>query len=250
MQAICDARRRFLDVEIQNPGATSDYLAFALSNLHKKLEGTNHVDESLPFLRPGLALYGDNAYVNTAYMVTPFKAAVGKAKDAFNFYLSQLRITIECAFGMLVHRWGILRRAMPLNISLTKTVALVIALCKLHNFCIDENETILQPVADDTIEIALNGGIDLRAFNQQNNDSTQNSRSDGVVDTPEIYTPETEQVNDLLNGGENMDDVSSKHRRQLYRGAEASKTPFPFQVMLQYVEEQGYERLLGGRRLR
>ena len=57
-------------------------------------------------------------------------------------------------------------------------------------------------------------------------------------------------MNDLLDGGEHMDDVSSKHRRQLYRGAEASKTPFPFQVMLQYVEEQGYERPLGGRRVR
>ena len=36
MQAVCDARRRFLDVEIGHPGAT-----FALSGLHTKLEGTN-----------------------------------------------------------------------------------------------------------------------------------------------------------------------------------------------------------------
>jgi hypothetical protein len=29
-------------------------------------------------------------------------------KDDYNYYQSQLRMTIECAFGMLVHRWSIL----------------------------------------------------------------------------------------------------------------------------------------------
>ena len=53
-----------------------------------------------------------------------------------NFYQSQLRITIERAFGVLVHRWSILRG--PLNIPLFKVVPLVQSLCKLHNYCIDE----------------------------------------------------------------------------------------------------------------
>ena len=128
-----------MDVEIRHPGATSDYLAFAVSGLHRKLEGKNPHDERLPFLYPGLALYGDNAYMNTPWMVTPFRASPRGPKDAFNFYHSQVRINIECAFGMLVHRWGILRKAIPMNISLTRTNALVMALCKLHNFCIDQN---------------------------------------------------------------------------------------------------------------
>ena len=33
-----------------------------------------------------------------------------------------------------------LRSAIPMRVSLKKTVALVIALAKLHNFCIDEKE--------------------------------------------------------------------------------------------------------------
>ena len=40
---------------------------------------------------------------------------------------------------MLVQRWGILRMAIPRNIRVPKTVALVIALAKLHNFCIQES---------------------------------------------------------------------------------------------------------------
>lgn len=41
---------------------------------------------------------------------------------------------------MLVQRWGMLRSIMPLNITIRKTIALVNALAKLHNFCIDQNE--------------------------------------------------------------------------------------------------------------
>jgi hypothetical protein len=45
-------------------------------------------------------------------MVMPFKGVQNMAKDAFNFFHSSaLRINIECAFGMLVHWWGILRKA-------------------------------------------------------------------------------------------------------------------------------------------
>ena len=62
-------------------------------------------------------LFGDNAYLNTSYMATPFPNVSGnenmKYMDNYNFYHSQLRIQIECAFGMLVQKWGILRMAMP-----------------------------------------------------------------------------------------------------------------------------------------
>ena len=62
----------------------------------------------------------------------------------------QLRIRIECAFGQLVHRWAILRSAIPFNTTIQKTVALVNALVKLHNFCINtqESENIDESVAD------------------------------------------------------------------------------------------------------
>ncbi|KAL7474831.1 hypothetical protein ACHAW6_000783 [Cyclotella cf. meneghiniana] len=41
--------------------------------------------------------------------------------DAYNFYHSQVRITIECMFGNLVHRWGILRR--PLSMFMLKVLS-------------------------------------------------------------------------------------------------------------------------------
>lgn len=101
MQAVCDRRGHFLDISIEHPGSTSDYLAFITSPLRYLVERPG-------FLAPGLALFGDNAYVNNQYMVTPFKNVSSGPKDAYNFYQSQLRIRIECAFGVLVHQWALL----------------------------------------------------------------------------------------------------------------------------------------------
>ena len=73
-------------------------------------------------------------------MATPYADTFGGTKDAYNFYHSQLRIQIECTFGMLTHRWEISRSAMPMNVTLHKTVALVLAIETLHNYCIDEHK--------------------------------------------------------------------------------------------------------------
>ena len=84
----------------------------------------------------GHCIAGDNAFVENKFMATPVPGVhLSDAQDGYNFYLSQIRITIERAFGILVHRWGILRR--PLSMSILKVPALVTCLMKLHNFCID-----------------------------------------------------------------------------------------------------------------
>ena len=88
-------------------------------------------------LAPELCLFGDNAYLNTSYEATPYFAVSGGTKDAYYFYHLQLQICIECAFGMLTHRWAILQSAIPMNVAVHKSVALVLALTKLHNYCID-----------------------------------------------------------------------------------------------------------------
>jgi DDE superfamily endonuclease len=124
MQAVCDSKRRFLDVYIGHPGATSDFLSFMTWPLHRRLEEPN-------FLHPDLCIFGDNAYVNTNYMVTSYKSATDGEKDAFNYYQSQLCICIECAFGMLCHQFGILRKPIPQKISIAKTTALVKACCQV-----------------------------------------------------------------------------------------------------------------------
>ena len=138
-QAVSDCRGRILDISIKFGGSSSDCLAFEGSELYRRLDnGLLLHDEG----NDRFVLFGDNAYLNTPFMATPFTNVSGDAncaaEDSYNFYHSQLRIRVECAFGMLVQRWGILRTAMPRNIRIQKITALVTALAKLHNFCISE----------------------------------------------------------------------------------------------------------------
>jgi len=197
VQAVCDARGRFLDMSVVFPGSSSDCLAFEGSSLFQRLEAG--------LLDAGLCLFGDNAYINDVFMATPFSGVSGGTKDSYNFYHSQLRIRIECAFGMLVHRWSILRRAIPNNISIKKTVALTIAAAKLHNFCIDEKD------------------MDVAAFTPS--DELNHEMGGGIpLDTVHVEGGQREVVpRALLGGGHHTGDIPRSHRRQ--RMAEDSTLP-------------------------
>ena len=153
-QAICDSNGRFLDMSILYPGSTADCIAFEGMPLYKEMEGG--------LLAPGLCLFGDNAYLNAPFMATPYSgASVSISKDAYNFYHSQLRIQIECAFGKFTQRWGILRSTFPKNVTLTKTVALVLCLARLHIFCMDEKQSVEIMTAQDNVNIEEFGAVPL-----------------------------------------------------------------------------------------
>ena len=82
-QAVSDKRGKFLDISIKYGGSSSDCLAFEASDLYKRLENG--------LLLPGLVFFGDNAYLNTRYMATPYPNVSGGSQDNYNFYHSQVR---------------------------------------------------------------------------------------------------------------------------------------------------------------
>jgi hypothetical protein len=151
-------------------------------------------------------------------MIVPFKGAKNGAKDAFNYFHSSLRINIECAFGMLVHRFGMLRKPIPMNISVSKTTSLLMCLCKIHNFCINESESILKLLAVDVMNIAIEGGIEL-----PNLDDGGDSSGD--------------RIDELMDGGDHLEDVYRPDRRQ-YEG----ENSLPVHEMLKMIENGGYRR--------
>ena len=121
------SRRRILFYDISWPGSASDYLSFSNSSLGSSLE---------TLIASGYALFGDNAYVNSPRMIVPYyRAQAGTAEDNFNFFQSQLRMSIECTFGILVNRFGILHS--PLPFSLKCNIALVQSFMHVHNHIID-----------------------------------------------------------------------------------------------------------------
>jgi DDE superfamily endonuclease len=211
LQGTCDAFGRFLDISIGHPASTSDFLAFTTSKLHALLEVPG-------FLAPGLCVFGDSAYVNNAYFITPFKNVKKGVKDSFNFYQSQLRIKIECAFGMFVGRWGLLRRALPQAMSLKKVTGLTLCLCRLHNFCIDHREKkLLTPLASDTMENLAHGGISL----------------------------EDNGADELLHGGQHHDDTTRTFRQSFARSTIFDlRTVLPRDRLVQMIKSSGFTRPL------
>ena len=136
-QAMCDSELRFTWCNMQSPGGTHDSLAWASSSLAQKLK-----KKPLPH---GYYIVGDDAYTHSDWMMTPYPSrGLTKMKSDFNFYQSRCRITIERAFGVLVMRWGILRR--PLTPSLKHSVSLVRCCMRLHNLCINKRLEIPDPV--------------------------------------------------------------------------------------------------------
>ena len=161
-QAVCDHECRFLDISILYGASCSDLLAFENSSLKTKLE-------TLGFLADGLCIFGDNAYVNRFFMATPYPNVSGYnlQQDNYNFFHSQLRIKIECAFGILVQRFGYLRKKTAMRHSMTKVMAIVASMCRIHNWLIDRRvgpittASIPPHTDEDALSMALEGAVPL-----------------------------------------------------------------------------------------
>ena len=84
MQAVSDVRGRIIDISVKCGGASSDCLAFEASRLYCRL--------GRDLLASGLVLFGDNAYLNSAFMATPFTNCGSGSKDDYNFFHSQVSV--------------------------------------------------------------------------------------------------------------------------------------------------------------
>jgi hypothetical protein len=82
---------------------------------------------------------GDDAYASCEWLLCPYSKQSCRGcpeRDDYNFYHSRCRINVECAFGMLVQRFGVLRR--PKRCKLEVKTRVVAVCMKLHNLCIDD----------------------------------------------------------------------------------------------------------------
>eukprot|EP00970_Alexandrium_tamarense_P016091 scaffold6106_cov134-Alexandrium_tamarense.AAC.2 len=130
---------------------------------------------------------------------------------------------------MLVHRFGMLRKAWPVNVSISKTNSAILALCKLHNFCIESNSGNDISTADvrDSSNIMMDGGVLLPRID----------RVDGDDDTVRwMYDDAEDRLNALLDGGEHMDDHTDNDC-QRYR-----REVTPRHLIHNYIAENGFRR--------
>ena len=218
----CDHQTKFRWCEINHPSSTSDYLAWTTSKVGSELKN----DES-NLIKKGFVIVGDNAFVENMTMATPVPGLnISEVEDSYNFYVCQLRITIERAFGILVHRWGILRR--PLSLSSLKVPTFVSALMKLHNFCVDnDSRHTSRSTASDEATIQRHAR---RARKRNNNKTSQNK----AVSLDDLGRPKS-----LLGCGHHfLDEPSGKGRRPIIQ--ELKNTPM--RKMIKHIRDCDFRR--------
>jgi hypothetical protein len=104
VQVIVDRNKKVLYRSIRSRGAEHDSTAFRNSSIYDELLKRSHYlnDRKLYFI-------GDSAYALRSFMITPYDNTYhGEAKDNFNYFHSSSRIAVECTFGEICARFGVL----------------------------------------------------------------------------------------------------------------------------------------------
>jgi hypothetical protein len=122
---------------------------------------------------------------------------------------------------MLVHRFGVLHKPFPNDISMRRIIALTMCLCRLHNFCIDNNDEVISKYSN-VLAILLDGGIvDPDQETQQNKDFD--------------YRP-----TDLFDGGNHQLDYDRHVVRNIAR--QYGNQPLPRDLMLKKIQDKDLKR--------
>ena len=126
IQAVCDTNMHFIFFSIAAPGRSSDQSALEKTSLHTIISQ----------LSLGLYIIGDAAYTVSDQMLVPFTGSSRQhpSKDAYNYFLSQMRIQIKTSFGLLTNKWQVLQS--PIATSISHSSEIIMATSRLQNFVI------------------------------------------------------------------------------------------------------------------
>lgn len=141
LQAVCDNKRRFVDVLTGNSSKTHDSRCLRRSDLLKKLPAICQGDR--------YHLLGDAAYPLRPYLLTPYRdyGRLTKHQKEFNAKFSATRVLIENAFSTLKKRF---RQLIYLELHTVHWLnKFILACCVLHNLCIESGDVAPEDVDDD-----------------------------------------------------------------------------------------------------
>ena len=186
VQAIVDKKKRVLFRSIMSRGAEHDSTAFKNSSLYNWL-----IQNWQTLARKGFYFIGDSAYSLKSFLLSPYDNAVhGTPEDDYNFFHSSSRISVECCFGEINLRWGILWR--ELNYSLDVNCRIIDACMRMHNLIVEHR-------TDD--ELIFRDSVDFEIFDD---------------DCRRFYAVNPFMNNEGVYGGE--EDVRRNNDGSLYRG--------------------------------
>ena len=126
--AVVDAKYNFLYFDVGTNGRVNDALVFSKSSFNAALESkTLNVPERGVFV-------GDDAFPLRKDLLKPFSRCgrLSQTQLIFNYRVSRARRVVENAFGILVSRFRIFEKPIPLSVATTELV--VRCSCALHNW--------------------------------------------------------------------------------------------------------------------
>ncbi|GFN91167.1 protein alp1-like [Plakobranchus ocellatus] len=128
---------RAIDVDVGDFGRHFDGGVLKHSSFGRALYSNSlpiPLDESICGSDPlPYVFLGDEAYPLLRNIMRPFpRRGLDNVRRIYNYRHSRARGTIECAFGVLVGKWSVLKTT--LNMLPENAIKVVLACCVLHNF--------------------------------------------------------------------------------------------------------------------
>lgn len=138
LKACVDSNYEFIFAECGGSGRTHDSAALAATQFHEDLtanrlrlpppELVGDFPEPLPYV-----FLGDEAYGLTPNFIQPFpQRVINRAREKFNKKQCGTRRYVECAFGMLRSKFGLLGTEIE-GFDLDLINLMVLSMCILHN---------------------------------------------------------------------------------------------------------------------
>ena len=142
VQGVVNGQKLFLDFSAGFPGSLHDARVLRNSTLYRCAE----CDEVLNNPTAGVGrceiqpyLVEDSGYPLGPWLQKPFPEATRDwGEIAFNRELTAARVSVECAFGVLKSRCGILGKRFDSKVNFAVKTAIACAV--LHNFCIQNSD--------------------------------------------------------------------------------------------------------------
>ena len=173
VQGVCDGNLKFLNVAAGFPGSVHDGRILRNTWVYKAACDGDILRSPVFKLTNAVAirpfLVGDAAYPISDWLIKPYTydTSMNQDKSFFNLSLSQARVSIDRAFGVLKGRWRLLLGKVCLEPSYVADI--VVACCVLHNICQEKNEQLVEipdPYVDNSSGSEKSGGSgeELRSF--------------------------------------------------------------------------------------
>ncbi|XP_044278626.1 protein ANTAGONIST OF LIKE HETEROCHROMATIN PROTEIN 1-like [Varanus komodoensis] len=145
LQAVVDAKGRFMDVYTGLSGKGRDSCVFWSSPVAEKLsKGTFFTGP--PVMLNGVAVrplvLGSQSFAPQPWLLAPFHSPKTSKEKNFNYYHSRARLQAERAFERLKSRWCSLHSLLDVEDDLIADV--IVVCCVLHNICESRGDVLLQ----------------------------------------------------------------------------------------------------------